>query len=71
MDNNFLTCDWQVVIKAIPCLCWGILGVVFIYLGLKYAFEPWLKAYNERKMKQKAFDIEKEWYNLKNNGSNP
>lgn len=53
--------DWQPIIKAVPCLCWGIIFLIVLYLLLKYVVRPCIANCQENKMKEKAHEREKEW----------
>ena len=55
-------CPWQIVIDAIPCLCWGTIGLVALYLFLKFFVQPWMANCHELKLKKKAFETEKFWH---------
>ena len=60
-----LCCDWQNVINAIPCLCWGLLIVVGLLVGLhlyfKYVIQPKNRHLFEEESKQYAFAREILW----------
>ena len=63
-----LAADWQNVVNAIPCLCWGVIGLVALVFLLKYLhplIEMWIKNKHESKMKKKAFKMEKYWHFIK------
>lgn len=53
---------WQNVINSIPCLCWGVIGLVALYLVLKYIVQPLIANSHERKSKEKAIETEKFWH---------
>lgn len=53
--------DWQPIIKAVPCLCWGIIFLIVLYLLLKYIVRPCIVNCQENKMKEDAHKREKEW----------
>ena len=65
MTNLLLTCDWHIVINALPCLLWGILIIGAIltggYFWLKYYWMPNRKYIHEEEIKEKADNREKEW----------
>ena len=69
--NSYCKNIWQSVTHDIYCIFVLAFIAFIIYLILKYIVQPLLKAYNERKMKDKAFDLEEKWYNKKNNKTNP
>ena len=50
---------WQNVINSSPCLCWGVIGLVALYLVLKYIVQPLIANSHERKSKEKAIETEK------------
>lgn len=58
--------DWQPVINDIPCLCWGIIGLVALYLLLRYVFSPLIANCHERVMMKDADTREREWADFKN-----
>lgn len=60
-----LECCWQSAICKIPCLCWGVIGLVALYLVLKYIVQPWIANCHERKTKDHAFEREKYWHSQK------
>ena len=64
--NTVVLCanSWQNVINAIPCLCCGILGLVALYLLLKYVVQPCMTSCHEREVKEDAFEREKIWANF-------
>lgn len=53
--------NWQPVINAIPCVCWGILALVMLYFLLKHVVAPLIANGHENMMKSKAFEQEKFW----------
>lgn len=55
----------QSVINALPCILWGILGLIAFYLVLKYIIHPCIVHKNEMKAKWSTFSDEKEWYKIK------
>lgn len=57
--------NWQPVVDAIPCICWGIIMLIALYLILKLIVLPLIKNCHEMKMKDEAFTQEKHWYNEK------
>lgn len=52
---------WDHVIQSIPCLCWGLIAVVAIYLFLRYLAKPLIANCHERQMKKEDFEREKFW----------
>lgn len=56
---------WQPVIKEIPCLCWGVIVLIALYLLLKFAVRPCMNHCHESAMKDKMFEQEKYWSNIK------
>lgn len=60
------TANWQPVVDAIPCICWGIIGLIALFLILKYLIIPAMTQCHETKMKEKMFQNEEFWYNKKN-----
>ena len=70
-----LQCDWQVVIKELPCLyrLTIILGAVLIafFLWLKFCRNPKIKNSHVKEMKEIAFEEEKYWRVAVNQGSTP
>lgn len=61
-----LACDcgksiWQPVINAIPCICWGIIVLLFIYIVLRLVVAPLIANCHERKLKDDNFEQEKFW----------
>ena len=57
--------NWQPVVDAIPCICWGIIMLIALYLILKLIVLPLIKNCHEMKMKDEAFTQEKHWYDEK------
>lgn len=57
------TCFWK---TDFPCLCWGVIGLIALYFILKFIVLPCLTNYHERKMKEEAFEREKNWNYLIN-----
>lgn len=55
--------DWQPLLDAIPCLCWGIIGLIALYLILKFVVVPWMVNCHENRMKEDAHKREIEWNN--------
>lgn len=53
--------DWQPVINAIPCICWGIITLVALFFLLKFVVSPFIANCHERKEKASAFGQEKFW----------
>ena len=62
----FCWIDWQPIIKEIPCLCWGILGLLLVYMLLKYVIAPLIANCHEMILKDKMFEQEKFWCFQKN-----
>ena len=56
---------WQPVINAIPFLCWGVIGLVALYLILKYVVQPWKTHQYEMELKDKVFKNEERWHEEK------
>lgn len=54
--------NWQPVINAIPCICWGIIALVTLIFLLKFIALPLIANCHERKEKAEAFGQEKFWY---------
>lgn len=62
MNTVFLClCPWKEVIDSIPCLCWGVIGLIALYLLLKYLAQPFVNNRLELDAKEKAFEREKFW----------
>lgn len=61
--------NWQSVVDAIPCICWGIIFLIALYLILKLIVLPLIKNCHEMKMKDEAFTQEKYWYDEKKKAS--
>ena len=61
--------NWQPVVDAIPCICWGIIMLIALYLILKLIVLPLIKNCHEMKMKDEAFTQEKYWYDEKKKAS--
>ena len=53
--------NWQPVVDAIPCICWGIIMLIALYLILKLIVFPLIKNRHEMKMKDNSFKNEKYW----------
>ena len=62
-----LNCNWQNVIDAIPCLCWGVIILSGVFLILKCTLPLIIQKCYERKMIQEAFEREKWWAEKKEN----
>ena len=62
--NLLLTCNWQNVIDAIPCFCWGLLILIGLIYSIKYIIVPCMNNCHECKMKEAANKREKEWANF-------
>ena len=60
-DLVLLAVDWQNVVNAIPCLCWGVIGLVALVFLLKHIVKPCIQNRFARKMKTKSFEQEKYW----------
>ena len=54
--------DWQIVLNAIPCICWGILALVMLYFLLRFVVAPLIANCHELIVKSKAFKQEKFWH---------
>lgn len=59
------TTNWQSVVDAIPCICWGIMVLLVTYLIFKLIVSPMIKNQHEVKIKDMAFENEKYWAILK------
>ena len=59
-------CNWQNVIDGIPCLCWGVIFLIALYLILKYVAQPIIQHLCEVRAKDKSNKREEDWYKLKN-----
>ncbi|GEM_PF-3419930 len=57
--------DWQPVIDAIPCLCWGILGLLAFYFLLRFVIAPIITNCHEREEKESVHQRELEWADKK------
>ena len=57
---------WKTFIDTnFTCLCWGVIGLVVLVFLLKYFspfFELCIKNRHEMKVKDKAFEMEKYWF---------
>lgn len=60
-DLVLLAVDWQNVVNTIPCLCWGIIGLVTSVFLLKYIVKPCIQNRFARMMKIKSFEQERYW----------
>ncbi len=49
---------WDHVIQSIPCLCWGILVLAFLYFILRFGIRPYLANSHERSLRKMAFQNE-------------
>lgn len=61
----FIICcciDWQPVINAIPCFCWGILLLVLICVLLRHVVSPFIANRHEISLRKVNFDQEKFWH---------
>lgn len=58
-------CDWQNVINAIPCICWGIIVLTAVLFYLKYDMPSCIKNKHELKMKKEVLEHEKWWEEIK------
>lgn len=60
-----LSCNWQKVIDAIPCLCWGVIIIVgflvALHLFLKHVRQPKDNHLFEEESKRNAFERELHW----------
>jgi hypothetical protein len=65
---SILNCsiEWQLVIGAIPGICWGILGLILICVLLRRVAFPLIANYHEVKLKKENFDEETKWFDKKN-----
>ena len=59
--NLLLTCNWQNVIDAIPCFCWGVLILTLVYLWFKNYYLKLKQNQHESKMKEDALKREIAW----------
>lgn len=50
--------DWQPFVDALPCICWGILALITVYLLLRFIFAPLISYCHERKTNNKAREHE-------------
>ena len=57
--------NWQPVVDAIPCICWGIIILIALYFVFKLIIYPLIKNCHELKMKETAFKNEKYWLYIK------
>lgn len=48
----YCSIDWQPIINAIPCICWGIIALVALLFLLKYIVSPLIANYHELKVKK-------------------
>ena len=62
--------NWQPVVDAIPCICWGIIMLIALYLILKLIVLPSIKNCHEMKMKEKIYELENGMINNKTNLEN-
>lgn len=53
--------NWQEVINTIPCLLWGVIGLVTLWLLLKYVAKSLIQNCNDAKVRKEKFAREKEW----------
>lgn len=53
---------WQSVINAIPWLCWGVIGLVALFLLFKFVILPSMNHHHEIQVKQMAFEQERFWH---------
>lgn len=66
--NMLCCCAWTKVIDAIPCICWGILVLIFLIAVLRTRLiQLLIQNYHEREMKELQFEQEKEWMRLDKN----
>jgi len=56
---------WQPVISAMPCICWGVMVLIALYMVLRYVASPLIANCHERKMKEATHKREKEWAEFK------
>lgn len=59
--NGQAVADWNPLINALPCICWGIIGLVAGFFLLKYAVAPFIANRHERKMKEMNYKNEFDW----------
>lgn len=53
--------NWQEVINKIPCLLWGVIGLLGFWLLLKYVVKPRCQYCNDVKVRKEKFEREKFW----------
>lgn len=53
--------NWQEVINTIPCLLWGVIGLVTLWLLLKYVAKPLIQNCNDAKVRKEKFEREISW----------
>lgn len=54
--------NWQQVINAVLCICWGIIALIMLYFLLRYVVAPLISNCHETMLKSKAFKEEKFWH---------
>ena len=59
--NGQVVTDWNPLIHALPCICWGIIGLVAVFFLLKYAIVPLIANWHERMMKEMNYKNEIDW----------
>ncbi len=55
------TSPWDIVIRSIPSLCWAIIVIVILYLGLRYVVNPLIANCHEKAIKEQSYQHEKQW----------
>lgn len=53
--------NWQEVINTIPCLLWGVMVLVALWLLLKYVAKPCIQNCNDAKVRKEKFEREISW----------
>lgn len=53
--------NWQTLVDSIPCLLWGVIGLVASWLILKYVAKPLIQNCNDAKTRREKFEREKFW----------
>lgn len=58
------------LIQSIPCLCWGLIGIGYLYFILRYLVHPIIDNIFENKKRKEQHKREKEWHELNKNADN-
>lgn len=53
--------SWQKLVDSIPCLLWGVIVLVALWLLLKYVVKPRCQYCNDAKVRKEKFEREKFW----------